>query len=595
MAAPAEQRLRQLNRGSQRLVLLASACGVAAALLFVGQALVLSQVVQLIFLDHRLLADVLPLLGMMLLFILGRAVFVWLTEILAQRSASQLKADLRRRLVAHLFHLGPAYTTAERSGELTNAIIAGVETLDEYIAHYLPARYLAMAVPALVFVVVLILDPWSTIVLLFAGPMLLLIMALIGGRTRAITQRRFAEMSWMSAFFLDMLQGLPTLKLYGRSREQSANILAISRQFGSTTMDVLRTAFQSSLVMEWAATAATAMVALETSLRLMSGTLPFNQALAVILLTPEFFLPLRQMAMKYHAGTQGKAAAERLLAILDTKPAWAEGQRGGGAEEHSGGGVEWPVVGDRWPVGGDIVLDDVYLAYEGGERPALNGFSLTIPAGKTVALVGPTGAGKSTVAYLLLRFLAPDKGRIGVGGRWLATIDPDGWRAQVAWVSQRPHLFHGSVADNLRLARPAATMAEIIIAAQAAQAHDFIEALPQGYETAIGEAGSRLSGGQRQRLAIARAYLKDAPYLILDEATANLDAASEAAVRATLQQLARGRTVLIIAHRLQMAQDADLVAVVDGGRVVEQGSHQKLLASGTRYRQLVRTYEGNAA
>ncbi|MGD8586732.1 MAG: ABC transporter transmembrane domain-containing protein, partial [Chloroflexota bacterium] len=287
MAAPAEQRLRQLNRGSQRLVLLASACGVAAALLFVGQALVLSQVVQLIFLDHRLLADVLPLLGMMLLFILGRAVFVWLTEILAQRSASQLKADLRRRLVAHLFHLGPAYTTAERSGELTNAIIAGVETLDEYIAHYLPARYLAMAVPALVFVVVLILDPWSTIVLLFAGPMLLLIMALIGGRTRAITQRRFAEMSWMSAFFLDMLQGLPTLKLYGRSREQSANILAISRQFGSTTMDVLRTAFQSSLVMEWAATAATAMVALETSLRLMSGTLPFNQALAVILLTPE--------------------------------------------------------------------------------------------------------------------------------------------------------------------------------------------------------------------------------------------------------------------------------------------------------------------
>ncbi|MFN2221697.1 MAG: ATP-binding cassette domain-containing protein, partial [Candidatus Promineifilaceae bacterium] len=179
--------------------------------------------------------------------------------------------------------------------------------------------------------------------------------------------------------------------------------------------------------------------------------------------------------------------------------------------------------------------------------------------------------------------------------RWLATIDPDGWRAQVAWVSQRPHLFHGSVADNLRLARPAATMAEIIIASQAAQAHDFIEALPQGYETAIGEAGSRLSGGQRQRLAIARAYLKDAPYLILDEATANLDAASEAAVRATLQQLARGRTVLIIAHRLQMAQDADLVAVVDGGRVVEQGSHQKLLASGTRYRQLVRTYEGNAA
>jgi len=619
MAATAEQRLRQLNRRSRRLVILASACGAAAALLFIGQALALSQVVQLIFLDRRLLADVLPLLGLMLLFILGRAALLGLADSLAQRSASHLKADLRGRLVDQLLRLGPAYTTAERSGELANAVIAGVETLDEYTAQYLPARTLAIVVPALVFVVVLILDPWSTIVLLFAGPMLLLIMALIGGRTQAITQRRFAEMSWMSAFFLDMLQGLPTLKLYGRSREQSANILAISRQFGSTTMDVLRTAFQSSLVMEWAATAATAMVALETSLRLMNGTLPFNRALAVILLTPEFFLPLRQMAMKYHAGTQGKAAGERLLAILDTEPKVAGGQVAG--EQVAGGQVAGgqvaggqvaggqvaggqaaggqvaggQVAGGRWRVGGDIVLEEVYLAYEGGERPALNGFSLTLPAGKTVALVGPTGAGKSTVACLLLRFLAPDQGRITAGGRPLATIDPEAWRAQVAWVSQRPHLFHGSVVENLRLARPAASMSQIVVAAQAAQAHDFIQALPQGYETGVGEGGSRLSGGQRQRLAIARAYLKDAPYLILDEATANLDATSEEAVREALRRLARGRTVLIIAHRLQMAQDAHLVAVVDGGRVVEQGPHRQLLASGARYRQLVQTYQGGDA
>lgn len=598
MAATAEQRIRQLNRPSRRLVMMASACGVAAALLFIGQALALSQVVQQIFLDGRLLADVLPLLGLMLLFILGRAVLLWWADSLAQRSASYLKADLRQRLVDKLLRLGPAYTTAERSGELTNAVVAGVETLDEYTAQYLPARYLAMAVPALVFVVVLILDPWSTIVLLFAGPMLLLIMALIGGRTQAITQRRFAEMSWMSAFFLDMLQGLATLKLYGRSREQSANILAISRQFGSTTMDVLRTAFQSSLVMEWAATAATAMIALETSLRLMNGTLPFNQALAVILLTPEFFLPLRQLAMKYHAGTQGKAAAERLLAILDTEEGQVSKEQVAGGQvaidgSKVGAGLV-PAPADI-AVAGDIVLDDVYLAYEGGSRPALNGFSLTIAAGKTVALVGPTGAGKSTVAYLLLRFLAPDIGRITIGGRPLANIDPEAWRAQVAWVSQRPHLFHGSVADNLRLARPAATMSQIVVAAQAAQAHDFIQALPQGYETAIGEGGSRLSGGQRQRLAIARAYLKDAPYLILDEATANLDVASEEAVRAALRRLARGRTVLIIAHRLQMAQDAHLVSVVDGGRVVEQGPHRQLIASGTRYRQLVQTYQGDAA
>jgi ATP-binding cassette subfamily C protein CydD len=256
-------------------------------------------------------------------------------------------------------------------------------------------------------------------------------------------------------------------------------------------------------------------------------------------------------------------------------------------------GVE-PAPGNA-PTAGDIVLDEVYLAYEGGERPALNGFSLTIPAGGTVALVGPTGSGKSTVANLLLRFLAPDQGRISVGGRSLSSIDPDVWREQVAWVSQRPHLFHGSVADNLRLARPGATTAEIVAAARAAQAHEYIQALPQAYETPIGEGGSRLSGGQRQRLAIARAYLKDAPYLILDEATANLDAASEEAVREALIGLARGRTVLIIAHRLQLARDAQRIAVVAGGRVVEQGTHEELLASGQRYRQLFDTYrEGQA-
>jgi thiol reductant ABC exporter CydD subunit len=448
----------------------------------------------------------------------------------------------------------------------------------------LPARYLAFVVPALVFIVILILDPWSTLILLFAGPMLLLLLALIGGRTKAISERRFSEMSWMSAFFLDMLQGLPTLKLYGRSREQSANIQEISRRFGNTTMDILRTAFQTSLVMEWAATAATAMVALETSLRLMNGSLPFNQALAVILLTPEFFLPLRQMALKFHAGTQGKAAATQIFAVLDTEP--GEGRKRGsrGAGEQRGMGA-----GDR---GGEISFKDVFLAYSDGERPALKGFSLTVPRGKTVALVGPTGAGKSTVAYLVLRFLSPDAGQITVADQALSTIDLDSWRALVAWVPQKPHLFHGSVADNLRLARPAATRSQIIAAAQAAQADDFIQALPQGYDTLIGEQGSRLSGGQRQRLAIARAYLKDAPYLILDEATANLDVESEERVRSALALLTKGRTVLVIAHRLQMARHADLIAVMDGGRVVEQGTHRSLLENGAQYQQMVQTQQG---
>ncbi|UCG23082.1 MAG: ATP-binding cassette domain-containing protein, partial [Chloroflexota bacterium] len=239
-----------------------------------------------------------------------------------------------------------------------------------------------------------------------------------------------------------------------------------------------------------------------------------------------------------------------------------------------------------------IAFRDVQLAYDGGQRPALGGLSLIVPKGKMVALVGPTGAGKSSVAHLLLRFLEPDRGNITVGGKALASLGVESWRSQVAWVPQKPHLFHGSVADNLRLARPLATMSEIVAAAGAAQADGFIRALPKGYDTQIGEGGSRLSGGQRQRLAIARAYLKDAPYLILDEATANLDAASEQLVRDALARLAQGRTVLIIAHRLQMALDADLIAVIDKGRIVEQGQHEALLEQGARYHELVLSYRG---
>lgn len=581
------KRIWRLNRQTRRLTWLAVALGTAAAMLFVAQAILLSQVVARVFLGGQNRHQVLALILLMLAFVATRALLLSVQERATQRAASHLKRDLRGRLTAHLLWLGPAYTGGERSGELVSTAVSGVEALDAYIAQYLPARYLAAIVPVLIFLIVLAIDPWTTLVLLFAGPMLILIMALIGQRTRQISERRFVELSWMSAFFLDILQGLPTLKLYGRSREQIDNIRAISNQFGSTTMELLATAFQSSLVMEWAAVAATAMVALELSLRVMAGALPFDRALAVLLLTPEFFLPLRQMALKYHAGTVGKTAAERIFGLLDEKhPPVADPEP-----------AQAPARPYPWPNGGPgaIRLQDVVVTYRGRAEPALNGVTLTIPQGKKVALVGPTGAGKSSVATLLLRFIEPDAGTISVGGVPLREKDADDWRAQVAWVPQHPHLFHGTVAENLRLARPAASQAQLEAAARAAHAHDFIVALPRGYDTPVGEQGARLSGGQRQRLAIARAYLQDAPVLILDEVTANLDAESEAAVRDALRRLARGRTVLIIAHRLEMAVEADDIVVLQGGRVVEQGSHDDLLHEGRHYRRLLETYGGGLA
>jgi ATP-binding cassette, subfamily C, bacterial CydD len=589
-----EKRLLKLNRPALTLLYLAVSAGFFAGALFVIQAILLSGVVNRVFRMGQTLSQVLPLLGLMLGLLFLRSCLIWAQEVLAQRSASRIKGRLRQQLIAHFYALGPAYTRSERSGELVNAAVQGVESLDDYITQFLPARYLAGLLPAFVFLAVFLLDPWTSLVLLFAGPMLILLLALIGGQARAITQRRFVELSWMSAFFLDVLQGIATLKMFGRSKEQAANIEEISQHYGKTTMEVLATAFQTSLMMEWAATAATAMVALEASLRLMNGALPFDRALAVLLLTPEFFLPLRQMAIKYHAGATGKAAAGRIYVILDT-PVTGNGQISKSANQQCGESAEreMPALG-RF----DIRFDDVEFAYpapEGsageGRRPALQGFSLTIPHGQTVALVGATGAGKTTVASLLLRFIDADAGRISVGGVSLDDIDRAMWRGQVAWVPQLPHLFYGTVADNIRLARPEAGMDAVIAAARAAHADEFIGALPRGYDTPLGEEGARLSGGQRQRLAIARAFLKDAPVLILDEATASLDAGSEALIREALARLMAGRTVLIIAHRLALAYAADRIVVMDAGRAVETGSHAALLAQNGLYRRLVATYE----
>jgi ATP-binding cassette subfamily C protein CydD len=577
------QRLLSQDRLAGALLISSVGAGFIAAAMLIAQAWLLSLVVDRVFLKHKGLSDILSYLGMLLIILIIRAGMIWLRDVLAQQSASRTKSDLRRRLASHLFSLGPAYTQRERSGELIHTVVEGVETLDDYITQYLPARYLAMLVPVLIFLVVLVLDSWSTLVLGIAGPFLLLLLALIGGQTKAVTERRFLELSWMSAFFLDILQGIATLKMFGRSREQATNIKEISRRYGNTTMEVLRTAFQTSLVMEWAATAATALVALEISLRLMNHSLAFDRGLTVLLLTPEFFLPLRQMALKYHSGTAGKAAANRIDTILDT-PVAIQGTANCLTSQDRQAASRQP----------GIRFDQVSYAYERGQRPALQNFSLTIQPGQVVALVGATGSGKTTVANLLLRFINPDTGAIFIDGSHLKEIERTNWLSQVSWVPQHPYLFYGSIAENIAMARPTAGWVEIIAAARSANAAEFIERLPGGYETSLGEKGVRLSGGQRQRIAIARAFLKNAPFLILDEATANLDRENEKWIQEALIRLAHGRMVLIIAHRLKLAYLADQVVVMDQGRVVESGDHQTLLRRGGLYHQLVLTYERGA-
>jgi ATP-binding cassette subfamily C protein CydD len=550
--------------------------GLLAGVVIVVQARFLSQVVSQVFLAGYSLSQVGSLLIVLLTLAMVRAVLVWGGELAANRVAGRVKRDLRERLAAHLLALGPAYAYGERSGELVNTAMEGIEALDAYFRQYLPQLALAALVPLTVLLFVFPVDWVSGLLLLLTAPLIPVFMVLIGNLADALTRRQWASLSLMSAHFLDVLQGLTTLKLLGRSREQIQAIGQISDEFRQATMGVLRVTFLSALVLEMVSTISTAIVAVQIGLRLLGvgrGHLVFEEAFFILLLAPEFYLPLRTLGARFHAGMAGVAAAQRIFEVLRV-----EVRVRAGAKQ---GQIELPST---------LIFDDVHYAYDDGQRPALNGLSFQVAPGEKIALVGPSGAGKSTVAYLVLRFIEPDRGLITVTGCPLQDLPLAAWRRQVAWVPQNPYLFHSSVADNIRLARPDASLDEVVWAARQAHAHSFIEALPQGYDTVIGERGARLSGGEAQRLALTRAFLKDASLLILDEATANLDPEVEDLIQDALQCLLQGRTALIIAHRLQTVYRADRILVLDRGRVVDEGTHAALLHRAGLYQRLIGAY-----
>ena len=529
--------------------------GLFAAGILVAWTILLAGVINDGFIKAQTLSGVLPTLVLMAALLLLRALCIWLAENSSQHASGLLRRKVRSDSLAHLIAVGPAGLSAERTAELTSTLGQGVDSLDAYLSRFLPSAALAVIVPAGVFVTIGILDPWTTLILLFTGPMLILLLAVIGSRTRSLTQRRFEELGWLSSFYLDMIQGLATLKAFGRADEGAEMVEQVSRRYGEATMDVLRTAFQTSLMMEWAATAATALVAVQISFRLIRGDLSFDLALAVLMLTPEFFAPLRRLAIEYHAGQEGNAALERITELnalpAQTRSATTEGQESGSLGFSS------------------LELSSVGFTYAGSDSPALEQVSFVIEQGQTVALIGPSGAGKSTLAKLLMQFMQPNQGQILINGQPAQNLPPSDWRRIISWVPQQPAFFAGTVAQNIALGRPDASIEQIHEAARVASAHGFIEALPDGFNTLLGENGLRLSGGQRQRLAIARAAIMDTPVVLLDEFTAHLDEDTEAQVVAAMSALMQDRTAVVIAHRAATIASAQRVITLDGGRVIQ--------------------------
>jgi ABC-type transport system involved in cytochrome bd biosynthesis fused ATPase/permease subunit len=673
-----------------------------------------------------------------LLVVIGvRAGLFWFNEMLAHKMATQAKTTLRNRLFEHLLTLGPIFMKGERSGELVNTATEGIETLDAYFSQVLPQICATAIIPIIILIVVFANDLLSGIVLLVTLPILPIFMVLIGKQAEAATKKRWYQLSQMSAHFLDVLQGATILKLFGRNQHQKETIRRMSDRFGNTTLQVLRIAFLSALVMEMGATISMAIVAVEIGLRLLYGQISFASAFFVLLLTPEYYQPLRALGPQFHASMDSAAGAKRIFDILDTplptkspvgtelaldkdsrptelapgkdsrptellpgkdsrptellpgkdsrptelvsgkdsRPTelaldqdnvgtgrspiganmgeeawWGPGDRKGrdGVNPSStrryfdveGASIcrcvdeglvpsrllrlpgphhaTFPMLvptgaspvskiqpaiplrtGENFVGAGGFVLsqltfESVHYAYsdpQGESHTALRGVSFTMKMGQRVALVGPSGSGKTTIAHLLLRFIEPQQGTIRANGVAIQEFKAQDWRKLVAWQPQHPYLFNTTVVENIRMGRADASMDEVVAAAQQAHIHDLIQTLPQGYHTTIGERGMRLSGGQVQRLSLARAFLKDAPLLILDEATSTLDTETEAHVLAALDTLMQGRMVLIIAHRLHTIRSADQILVLKEGNVLDSGTHTTLMQTSKAYQQLAQAYE----
>lgn len=550
-----ERRRRDWLAGRARLARvplgLAIGSGFLAGLLAVAQALLLARLIAGAVAGAGL-AELLPAAGMAVLAFAARAAFGAASDIAGAAAASRVKRAVRAELVAALGQLGPSWLKARRSGSVVTTLVEQVETIDGFVARYLPVQALAAAVPLALLVPAFMIDAGAGWILLAAGALVPVALAAVGWRTGAAARRQMAGMQRMGGVFLDRLQGLTTLKLFGAERRELEHLRAVADGYRASTMSVLRLAFLSSTVLELLAMGSLALVAGRTAGAMIEGSLGLEAGLFLLIVVPDVFQPLRRLGQHYHDRAAAVGAAAGMLEILDAAAALPSGL---------------PLA--RLESAPSLTFEDVRLVHPGGRRPALDGASFRIMAGETVALVGESGAGKSSVLALLLGSERPTGGRILVDGH---SVSGPVLRQSVAWAGQSPRVLAATLADNLRLGRPDASDSEVRAAAEACRVADFADRLPQGLETVVGEGGRGLSGGEARRVALARAFLRDAPLILLDEPTANLDRDSEAEVLDAIDRLRVGRTVLIATHSPEVVRRADRVIRIAGGRVVEDGA-----------------------